>query len=324
MYYFPKDSCQDLTEKFFSFMMTVGKKTLQSLIQVGYKHHMNNHTKRIMGRSSYLQANASQFIKTRHFLIHYLHAGPGKPIILIHGGGMWLYSFRHNLKSLSGISSVHALDMPGYGYTSITDPSLLMRTDIMSLALKEFMDDLHISKATLVGHSWGGGWALAYALAFPERVNSIVLINSSGLNVPDVFEWELLKIPIVGSLLLRFLTPGMIKKRLELSFFKKGIVDDAMALEVHLPMRLPANRSAQALLARNLSWADVERHLGEIEHKVLLIWGEQDRYLDVGRVSRFKENIRNLKVEIIRDCGHSAHEEEPEIVNRLIMEFLVS
>ncbi len=250
---------------------------------------MNSHIKRIMGRSNYIQAKASQFLKTNHFLIHYLHAGSGKPIILIHGGGMWLYSFRHNLVPLSKISSVHALDMPGYGYTGITDPYLGMGTDTMSLALREFMDALHIDKATLVGHSWGGGWALAYALAYPERVDQIVLINSSGLDVPDVFEWELLKMPIVGSLLLRFLTLDMIKKRLELSFFKKGIVDDAMAHEVYLPMRIPANRKAQALLARNLSWANVERHLGKIEHKVLLLWGEQDRYLDVGLVSRFKE-----------------------------------
>jgi pimeloyl-ACP methyl ester carboxylesterase len=93
---------------------------------------------------------------------------------------------------------------------------------------------------------------------------------------------------------------------------------------VHLPMKIPANRYAQAMLARNLSWADVERHLGELEHQVLLVWGEQDRYLDVGLVTRFKDKIRNLKVEIIRDCGHSAHEEAPEIVNRLIMEFITN
>ncbi len=285
---------------------------------------MDSHTKRIMNRSNYLQANASQFLKTRNFLFHYLHAGSGKPIILIHGGGMWLYSFRHNLVPLSKISSVHALDMPGYGYTSITDPSLGMGTDTMPLALKEFMDALHMDKATLVGHSWGGGWALAYALAYPERVDQIVLINSSGLDVPDVFEWEILKMPIVGNLLLRFLTLDLIKTRLELSFFKKGIVDDAMALEVHLPLKIPANRHAQALLARNLSWAEVDRHLGELGNQALLIWGEQDRYLDVGLVNRFREKLKNLKVEIIRDCGHSAHEECPEAVNRLIVEFITS
>jgi pimeloyl-ACP methyl ester carboxylesterase len=283
---------------------------------------MDSSIKRIMDRSDYLRSQASQFLETEHFLIHYLHAGSGKPVILIHGGGMWLYSFRHNLVPLSKISSVHALDMPGYGYTGISDPSLRMGTDAMPLALREFMDELNIETATLVGHSWGGGWALAYALAYPGRVDRIVLINSSGLDVPDVFEWELLKMPIVGSLLLRFLTPDMIRRRLELSFFKKGIVDEAMALEVHLPMMISANRTAQVSLARTLSWADVERHLGELEHEILLIWGDKDRYLDVGLVKRFKEKIKNLKAEIIRDCGHSAHEEAPETVNRLIVEFI--
>ena len=235
---------------------------------------------------------------------------------------MWLYSFRHNLAPLSKMSSVHALDMPGYGYTGISDPCLRIDTDTMTIALKDFMDALHIDKATLVGHSWGGGWVLAYALAYPERVDSIVLINSGGLDVLDVFEWELLKMPILGSLLLRFLTLDMIKKRLELSFFKKGIVDDAMALEVHLPFRIPANRTTQALIARNLSWTNIERRLGELEHKVLLIWGEQDRYLDVELAGRFREKIKDLEVEIITECGHSAHEEAPERVNRLIMEFI--
>jgi 2-hydroxy-6-oxonona-2,4-dienedioate hydrolase len=100
------------------------------------------------------------------------------------------------------------------------------------------------------------------------------------------------------------------------------MVDDAMAREVHLPMKIPANRKAQTLLARNLSWSLIERRLENLNHRVLLIWGEQDLYLDVGLAGRFKEKIKNIKVEIIKDCGHSAHEEAPEKVNRFITEFL--
>ena len=283
---------------------------------------MNTSIDRLMERSEYLQAHASSFLSTGHFRIHFLHAGSGLPVILIHGGGVWLYSFRHNIGPLSEISSVYALDMPGYGFTSIVDHTLPMGLDTMTLAVREFMDGLHIDKATLVGHSWGGGWALAYALAYPERVDRIVLIDSSGLDVPDVPEWELLKVPVIGGILLRFLTPDMVRKRLELSFVHKDMVDDAMAREVHLPMKIPANRKAQTLLARNLSWSFIERRLDNLNHRVLLIWGEQDLYLDVGLSSRFKEKIKNITVEIIKDCGHSAHEEAPEQVNRFITEFL--
>lgn len=149
---------------------------------------MNTSIDRLMERSEYLQAHASSFLSTGHFRIHFLHAGSGLPMILIHGGGVWLYSFRHNIGPLSEISSVYALDMPGYGFTSIVDHALPMGLDTMTLAVRKFMDGLHIDKATLVGHSWGGGWALAYALAYPERVDRIVLIDSSGLDVPDVPE----------------------------------------------------------------------------------------------------------------------------------------
>ena len=283
---------------------------------------MNTSIDRLMERSEYLQEHASSFLSTAHFRIHFLHAGSGLPMILIHGGGVWLYSIRHNIVPLSEISCVYALDMPGYGFTGIVNHALPMGLDTMTLAVREFMDGLHIDKATLVGHSWGGGWALAYALACPERVDRIVLIDSSGLDVPDVPEWELLKMPVIGGILLRFLTADMVRKRLELSFAHKDIVDDAMAREVYLPMKIPANRKAQTLLARNLSWSLIEKRLDKLDHRVLLIWGEQDRYLDVGLAKRFKEKIRNIRVEIIRDCGHSAHEEAPDKVNRFIIEFL--
>jgi pimeloyl-ACP methyl ester carboxylesterase len=292
------------------------------MTQSTYKHHMSHPIEHVMGRSRYLHDNASKFLKTEHFLIHYLQNGCGEPLILVHGGGMWLYSFRHSFGPLSKSASVYALDMPGYGYTCIPDPTLIMDLNAMSLAIKEFMDGLNIQKATLVGHSWGGGWALAYALSYPERVNHIVLIDSSGLDIPDVMEWELLKMPVVGDILLRLLTPGLIRRRLEHSFYRKGTVDDDMAYEVYLPMKIPANRKAQAMLARNLSWAPVESCLDKLNHPVLLIWGEQDRYLDVTLVKRFEKKIKNLTVEIISNCGHSAHEEAPDIVNRFILEFL--
>lgn len=55
---------------------------------------------------------------------------------------------------------------------------------------------------------------------------------------------------------------------------------------------------------------------------VLLIWGDRDKYLDVRLSGRFKARLSDIQVEIIKDCGHSAHEEQPETVNRLVTEFL--
>lgn len=273
-------------------------------------------------RSLFLREHPSQTAETEHFLLHYLHEGSGLPLILIHGGGMWLYSYRHNITPLSRSFSVYAVDMPGYGFTRMKAPSPSMGTQSMTLALREFLDTLKIEKASIVGHSWGGGWALAFAQDFPDRVEKIVLINSSGIDEPDVFEWELLKVPVLGRLMLRFLTLGMTRSRLELSFYRQGTVDDAMALEVLLPMKIPANQRAQTSIARNLRWTGVEGRLHELHHEVLLIWGEMDRYLHMSHVERFRERIANIRTEIISQCGHSTHEESPEAVNSLIEDFL--
>lgn len=284
-----------------------------------YKGHMYEQAK---AGSLFLREHPSQTAETEHFLMHYLHEGSGLPLVLIHGGGMWLYSYRHNITPLSRSFSVYAVDMPGYGFTRMKAPYLTMGTQAMTLALREFLDALKIEKASIVGHSWGGGWALAFAQEFPERVGKIVLINSSGIDQPDVFEWELLKVPVLGRLMLRFLTLGMTRSRLELSFHRQGKVDDAMAQEVLLPMKIPANQRAQASIARALCWAEVEGRLHELHHEVLLIWGEMDRYLDRSHVERFRERIADIRTEIISHCGHSAHEESPEAVNALIEGFL--
>jgi pimeloyl-ACP methyl ester carboxylesterase len=283
---------------------------------------MHNHYEQLMGESEFLKATPTSFLETDHYIIHYAHAGTGDPLILIHGGGMWLYSFRHTISPLSEHCSVYALDMPGYGFTNIIDQKGPIDLGFMTLAIKEFMDGLGISKVSLLGHSWGGGWVLDFVHSYPERVDKIILIDSSGLDVSDVLEWELLKLPFISGILLRLLTPGMIRRRLERSFFQRKHVDDAMAYEVYLPLKSAANRKLQSRLARRLSWRKTEEHLDAIIHPVLLIWGEHDRYLDVSLAERFKTRIRNIRVEIINGCGHSVHEEAPEKVNRLITEFL--
>jgi pimeloyl-ACP methyl ester carboxylesterase len=283
--------------------------------------HRKDIARSLKEKSGFLKNIPSSFLKTGPFRIHYLHAGTGEPLILIHGGGVWLYSFRHNIGPLSRYFSVYAVDMPGYGFTTVGKDTL-MNNETMTRAIESFMDGMDIARASLLGHSWGGGWALEFAETHPDRVNKIILIDSSGLDVPDVFEWELMKLPVIGSFLLWVLTPGMIRKRLELSFSRKALVDDDMVREVLLNLGSPGNRKAQARLARNLSWKKTEERLRTLTHPVLLIWGDEDRYLSVNLAEQFQRRIKNIRIEIIRQCGHSPQEEAPDSVNRLVMDFL--
>jgi pimeloyl-ACP methyl ester carboxylesterase len=278
----------------------------------------------LSGISPFLRTHVTRHLHAGGFGFHHLHAGSGRPLILVHGGGTWLYSYRHVMGPLSRVFSVYALDMPGYGYTTMPDAIVPMDLGTMTSALKDFMTALGLSSASFVGHSWGGGWVLAFALAYPAMVDRLVLMDSSGLDVPDVMEWELLKVPVLGEILLRILTPGMVQRRLMKSFHDPSLVDSAMAREVYLPLKTSANRKAQAAISRNLSWKSVEAGLPALTHQAMLIWGAQDRYLDVSLAGRFSQSLPGLRLEIIDGCGHCPHEEKPHRVVALVEGFLRS
>lgn len=277
-----------------------------------------------MGESTYLRTHATEHIEAGGHALHHIRSGSGKPVLLVHGGGMWLYTFRHVIDPLSRVCEVHALDMPGYGYTLTTDHRAAVGCGTMVRALKAYLDARGIRKVSLVGHSWGGGWVLAFTLAWPDMVDRIGLIGSSGLDVPDVFEWRLLRIPVLGEAFLRALTPGMVRRRLTRSFHDTSLVDRDMAMEVYLPLRIPFNRKAQAMISRRLSWKSVEAGLPSLRVPAMLVWGAQDRYLHVSLAQRFREKIHGLRVEIIKDCGHSPHEEQPGPVADLLAGFIVT
>jgi len=272
--------------------------------------------------SIYLRACNSRYLKTENFDIHYIKEGSGDPVILIHGGGMWLYSYRDTIPFLSRSCTVYALDMPGYGYTRPRHNNVCYSLDVMTDTLLEFMTALQIDRASLVGHSWGGGWAIHFTHRHPERVEKLVLIDSSGLDVPDVLEWEFLKYPMIGELLVRCIYPDGVRRRLEKSFFHKDLVTGEMVREVYTPMRFKSNQKAQYLISRNQDWKITESAMPNIAKKVLLIWGDSDRYLSPGLAEQFVTRLANVKPFILKNCGHSAHEEYPEAVSTLIKEFL--
>ena len=272
--------------------------------------------------SDYLKSCNSRYLKTDNFDIHYIKEGRGDPVILIHGGGMWLYSYRDIIPELSRAFTVYALDMPGYGYTVPINSSPHYGLQVMTDTLLEFMNALKIEKASLAGHSWGGGWAIHFTHKHPERVENLVLIDSSGLDVPDVHEWEFLKYPIIGEALVQCISSHGVRRRLERSFFHKDLVTPEMVTEVYTPMKCRTNRKAQCLLSRNQNWKLTEKAMPDIRKRVLLIWGECDRYLDQRLATKFAARFANMKLVMLKDCGHSAHEEYPEVVSGLITEFL--
>jgi pimeloyl-ACP methyl ester carboxylesterase len=272
-------------------------------------------------QSPYLKTIRSRFLTTPEFKIHYVHEGDGEPLILIHGGGTWLYSYRRNLPVLARHFSVYALDMPGHGYTQPLRDAMPYDLPMMSRVLLDFLDSMHLARATLVGHSWGGGWALYFAQEHPERVAKLVLIGSSGLHRRDRLEWELLKVPVVGELAMNFLRPSDVRAGLVAAFANPGLVDEEMVRELYAPLSFRENRRAPYRLMRHLDWAQTERVLRRIDAPTLIIWGADDAYISAADAQQMARLMPRAQAVVLDHCGHSAHEEQAERVNQIITEF---
>jgi len=264
----------------------------------------------------------SRYLITEKFKLHYIQKGSGDPLILLHGGGTWLYSFRHNIASLSRNFSVYALDMPGHGYTEPLETRVDYNFDIICNSLTEFMDKMNIKKAHMAGHSWGGGWAVCFADRHSMRVDKLILIDSSGINHHERLMWEMMKYPVIGEIMLWFRSRNAIKKGLCACYYNTALVSSDMVDLIYTPLCKPHIRKAQLSYSRNINWKETEAALSRIQSPTLVIWGKQDRYIHVKFAKRIQRKIPDARLVTIDNCGHSAHEECPEVVNSLILKFI--
>ncbi len=116
---------------------------------------------------------------------HYLKAGSGPPVVLIHGGASDAQDWISTMTALSGRFSFYALDLLGYG-KSEKDENGFYLTEFADY-LAGFIDTLKLEKPALVGHSLGGRFCLDVALQDQNKIGKLVLIDTTGLGNMSLF-----------------------------------------------------------------------------------------------------------------------------------------
>lgn len=273
---------------------------------------------------SLLQRMGSQTVETKTFIFNRALSGVDndKTVILIHGAGTWLYSYRKNTPELSANHQVHSFDMPGHGYTKSKITPEKYDLDFMSSAILEYMDNQGVSKASLVGHSFGGGWALYFAQKHPDRVEKLVLLAPRALNTPYILEWELMKYPIIGEVFSKAFTKSDVRKGLENSYHTPSKISIDDVENIYQPLTASENRRAQYRLVRDSDWLITMNGMQRTKTPTLVIWGDEDRYIPPDQLGIFTSNMPNVRAKVLGSCGHSVHEECDEQVNSLILSFL--
>lgn len=187
-----------------------------------------------------------------------------------------------------------------------------------------FLDAKGIAQASLVGHSWGGDWALHFAQQHPERVHKLVLIGSSGMPGGDRLEWELLKVPVLGELMTNLFGRRAVRWGLEAAFADPSIVTPEMVEEIYAAVSSPENRWAQVAYSRNLDLEEVQRAVPATRIPTLIIYGDADQYGPYEEGRALAEALPDARFELVGGAGHNAHEEKPEEIDALITGFLSS
>jgi pimeloyl-ACP methyl ester carboxylesterase len=267
--------------------------------------------------------------------VHCLTAGAAGPaVLLLHGSAFDAagVSFASAIPALATGCRVFAPDLPGFG-DSDPMPGGWGFADY-SAFLSPLLAELGLQCASLAGVSMGGGIALGFALAAPERVERLVLIDSAclddalpggratwfGVHLPGLsaLQWRILT---SHRRLVRWVLRQAMPRRPEL--VTPTLVDQVMRL-----MRKPSAAAAlRAWERREVGWRGLRTsyvdRLPTLSVSTLILHGADDPLLPVAVAERAHRLIPNSRLEVIPDCGHLAPLDQPAAVSRALSEFLL-
>ncbi len=258
--------------------------------------------------------------------VHMRELGPddAPAIIFIHGTAASLHTWEPVMADLARDYHVIAYDQPGHGLTG-PHPERNYRYEGMADGLDAVFDAAGLDRAVLVGNSMGGWIAWRDALANPDRVEALVLLDASG--IPQTRRTEgTLGFKVLGSPLGRavsaHITPrSMIEASVNDAYGRDEVVTDELVDRYWELLRYPGNRQAMGDQFRT-ERADLSSRLAEITAPTLILWGEDDQLVDVSSVAAFEGAIPNARSIIYEEVGHIPMEEVPELVISDIRAFL--
>jgi pimeloyl-ACP methyl ester carboxylesterase len=253
--------------------------------------------------------------------IHYVQAGQGDPVVLIHGWNGSTFDLRYIIPELAQRYRVVAIDLLGYGYSARPadgDYSVAGQGELVG----RMMDRLGIERAAVLGHSMGGTIAMWLALHYPERVKRLILVDSATAN--EMFRgrnWGMALRP-----LLPLLAPVLLRKRIMRRGLRTGVHDPAHltpeTLEGHLrPLHMKGHLRASAKQLSDRR-RDEAFDAGQIRQPTLILWGEHDRWVPLSTGEELARLIPSARLVAIRSAGHLPLEEQPALCNRELLEFL--
>lgn len=270
-----------------------------------------------------------KYFDTEFGKIHYVDVGEGKPVVMIHGNPDWSFSYRHLIKALSGKNRCIALDHIGFGLSDKPD-NFSYKPEDQARNFEKFMESLNLKDVTLIFNDWGGPIGFSYAIAHPEKISKLVIINTWLWSLNSDWYYQMFSRFMGGSI-----GRWLIRKY---NFFANNVVRMAYGTKSRLtknihshylkPLENPKERKGTNVFPRHLiasgEWlGQLWQKVGVIADKpTLILWGMKDIAFRKKELNRWKSVMKNFKVQTFDDAGHYPHEERHEEAAKIIESFL--
>lgn len=249
-------------------------------------------------------------------------------MVLLHGSNASLHTWEPLIEQLGVEYRIITYDQPGHGLTG-PHPMDDYTADGMAQALDAVASAAGLEHFILGGNSMGGWVAWRYALAHPERVDALLLIDAAGAplragetppNLPIGF--RLARIKALGLLLEQITPRSLVEKSLLQSVEVDSIVTPEMVDRYWELLRFPGNRRATGIRNRTDREEAYADRLGEISAPSLVLWGEKDSLIPRSAADTFAERLPNVTKVILTGVGHIPMEESPDATASAIRRFL--
>lgn len=258
------------------------------------------------------------------------------PVILLHGFGASIGHWRHNLAVLGQHHTVYALDMLGFGAS--IKASADYKVSLWVEQVYEFWQTFIRQPVVLVGNSIGSLVCLTAASEHPEMVKGLAMINLPDLQAreemipswlqPLVFTLEsLVASPVVlQSLFYLVRRPGLVRKWAGIAYANPEAITAELVEILTVPAQDRGAAATFSTLVRSMSSAhfgpSARTILPNIDIPMLLLWGLQDRMIPPKSAHQLAALNPHLKLVELDNAGHCPHDECPEQVNQILLDWL--
>jgi epoxide hydrolase 4 len=275
--------------------------------------------------------------------LHYVSSGSGSLILFLHGFPEFWYMWRRQLAEFGRDHRAVAVDMRGYNLSS--RPSKVSDYEVPALVadVEALADHFGAEQFVLVGHDWGGAVAWAFAIAHPDRLARLVIINAPH---PAIFVRQLLENPgqqDASKYMLMLRSPlaetllsvggyaGLLRVFGELR--KRGLFGEKERAAYVAAWSRPGGLTGALNYYRATKLPGISGKgdtsaleglpdYGLVKARTLVIWGENDEYLRPENLDGLESFVPNLTVKRLPDASHWVVQERPAELNALIREFI--